>query len=251
MNEDRFTGLADIYAKYRPSYPDDFIRYLYSGQGFSQGSVIADIGSGTGILTELLLRENSTVYGVEPNADMRGTAECMLSRYPNYISMRGTAERTGLNASSIDFITVAQAFHWFDRPAFKAECRRVLKERGKVILVYNTRDSASQLVMENDAVIHRYCPDFKGFSGGMRGRSPEEYADFFKAGACEHKVFRNDVVHDEDGFIGRNLSGSYAPKKGSPHYEPYITDLKRLFLKYSHNGFLLMPYLTQSFAGEV
>lgn len=251
MNEDRFTGLADIYAKYRPSYPDDLIRYLYSEAGLTKDSVIADIGSGTGILTELLLKENSTVYSVEPNDDMRQTAERALSRYPDFISMRGTAENTGLMASSVDFITVAQAFHWFDKQAFKAECRRVLREKGKVILVYNARDSASSLVTETDAVIQRYCPDFVGFSGGMRGDSSDKYADFFEGGTCEAKVFINDVVYDKDSFIGRNLSGSYAPKKGSVNYQPYISALTQLFEKFKRNGTLLMPYLTKSIVGEV
>ncbi len=251
MNEDRFTGLAGIYAKYRPSYPEAFLRYLYSDVGLGRNSVIADIGSGTGILTELLLKENSTVYGVEPNEDMRETAENALSRYPNFISVNGTAENTGLDASSLDFVTVAQAFHWFDRQAFKAECRRVLKEKGKVILVYNARDSENELVTENDAVIRRYCPDYMAASGGMRGGSTVEYADFFKGGACDFKVFKNDVVYDEDGFIGRNMSGSYAPKKDSGQYQPYISALKQLFLQYSRNGTLLMPYLTKSLIGEV
>jgi SAM-dependent methyltransferase len=251
MNEERFTGLAEIYAKHRPSYPDDLIRYLHSRVGLNKDSVIADIGSGTGILTELLLKENSTVYGVEPNEDMRQTAERALSRYPNFISKHGTAENTGLIASSVDYITVAQAFHWFDRLAFKAECRRVLREKGKVILVYNTRDSASSLVIETDAVIHRFCPDFVGFSGGVRGESSDKYADFFEGGTCEHQVFRNDIVYDMDGFIGRNLSGSYSPKKGFDNYRPYISALTQLFEKFNRNGTLLMPYLTLSFVGEV
>jgi SAM-dependent methyltransferase len=251
MNEDRFTGLAGIYAKYRPSYPDGLIQYLYSDVGLSKNSVIADIGSGTGILTELLLKENSTVYSVEPNEDMRRTAETALSRYPNFISVNATAENTGLNASSLDFVTVAQAFHWFDRQIFKAECQRVLKEKGKVILVYNARDSESGLVTETDAVIRRYCPDYMAASGGMRGGGAGEYADFFKDAACDFKVFRNDVVYDEDGFIGRNLSGSYAPKKDSENYQPYVSALKQLFAQFSRNGTLLMPYLTRSLVGEV
>jgi SAM-dependent methyltransferase len=251
MNEERFTGLADIYAKYRPSYPDDLIHYLYSEVGLSENSVIADIGSGTGILTELLLKENSTVYSVEPNEDMRRTAEAALSRYPNFISVNGTAENTSLNASSLDFITVAQAFHWFDRQAFKAECQRVLKSNGKVILVYNGRDGESELVMENNAVNFRYNPDYMAASGGMRGNDVRAYADFFRGGVCDYKVFRNDVVYDEDGFIGRNLSGSYAPKKESENYQPYVSALNQLFEKFSRNGTLLLPYLTRSLIGEV
>jgi SAM-dependent methyltransferase len=251
MNEDKFTGKAGIYAKYRPAYPDEFIEYLYTHVGLSKDSVIADIGSGTGILTRLLLRRGSVVYAVEPNEDMRGTAERALSQYQRLISVNAPAENTGLKDSGIDFITVAQAFHWFDRERFKSECRRILKAAGKVVLVWNTRDSSSGLVMENDAINQLHCPDFKGFSGGMRGMEPEEYGDFFKDGICEYKVFPNDLILDEAGFIGRNMSASYAPKTGAENYQPYIDALKRLFEKYSSAGTLRMPNLTRSYVGEV
>jgi SAM-dependent methyltransferase len=251
MNEDKFTGLADTYAKYRPSYPEAFLEYLYSQVGLSENSVIADIGSGTGIFTELLLRQNSFVYGVEPNADMSGVARQALSKYEKFTPVSSSAENTGLKASSIDFITAAQAFHWFDRQKFKIECRRLLKENGKVILVWNSRDSASALVMENDALNYSYCPNFKGFSLGTRGETPEGYSDFFTDGICDYKVFENGLIFDEDSFIGRNLSGSYAPKAGSGSYQPYISALRRLFYKHNSSGLMHMPNLTKSFIGAV
>lgn len=251
MNEDKFTGKADIYTKYRPTYPKEFIQYLYLQVGLNKNSVIADIGSGTGIFTALLLEQGSHVYGVEPNSDMRKIAEKNLCNYPNFISVNAPAEDTGLMNSSIDFITVAQAFHWFDRHKFKTESKRILNEKGKVILVWNSRDVHSELVMENDTINRQYCPNFKGYSGGMRGEDPEEYSDFFKDGVCEYRIFNNDLNLNEDSFIGRNLSASYAPKIEDTGYQPYITALKRLFEKYSRSGTLCMPNNTRSYIGEV
>jgi 16S rRNA A1518/A1519 N6-dimethyltransferase RsmA/KsgA/DIM1 with predicted DNA glycosylase/AP lyase activity len=98
MNEEKFTGKADIYAKYRPTYPDSLMDYLYSQVGFQKSSVIADIGSGTGKFSQLLLQRGSLVYGVEPNEDMRRTAEKELSQYPDFISVDAPAESTGYAA---------------------------------------------------------------------------------------------------------------------------------------------------------
>lgn len=251
MNEDKFTGKANTYTKYRPSYPDDLIKYLYSQVGLKKDSVIADIGSGTGILTRLLLLQNSFVYGVEPNEDMRKTAEDRLSEYKNFISVNASAENTGLSDLSIDFITVAQAFHWFDRQKFRIECKRILKEKGKVILVWNSRDVLSELVIKNDEINRKYCPGYMGFSGGMENNGPEEYRDFFKDGIYEYKVFNNDLIFDEDGFIGRNMSASYSPHHGTENYAPYISALKQLFERYSVSGYLRMPNLTRAYVGGV
>ena len=151
----------------------------------------------------------------------------------------------------IHFVTVAQAFHWFDRQRFRAECKRILKEKGKVVLLWNMRDETSGLVRENEEIDRIYCPDFKGFSVGMGGESPEKYGDFFKDGICEYNVFPNDLVFDEEGFIGRNLSASYSPKVGEEKYQPYLSALKRLFAKYSNSGYLSMPNFTRTYVGEV
>jgi SAM-dependent methyltransferase len=251
MNEHKFSGKADIYAKYRPAYPDAFLEYLYSQAGFQKDSVIADIGSGTGIFTRLLLGKGSLVYGVEPNEDMRKAAGQELAEYKNYICVPHTAESTGLNDRSIDFITAAQAFHWFDREKFKTECKRILKENGKVVLVWNCRDMNSEFVQKCDALNRKYCPDYKGFAGGMKSESPQEYSDFFKDGICDYKVFQNDLTFDLEGFIGRSMSASYAPKPGTESYEPYVSQLKQLFEKYGSSGRLRMPNLTRAYIGTV
>lgn len=251
MNEDKFTGKAKIYSKFRPSYPNEFIDYLYSDTGLKESSNIADIGAGTGIFSKHLLLRNSQVIGIEPNDDMRQTAEKDLNQFPKFSMIKASAEHTTLPDSSVDFITVAQAFHWFDRANFRLECQRILKDSGKVILVWNTRDCSSELVNENDEINKKYCLNYNGFSGGSGGENPESYADFFKDGICEYRTFQNDLYFDEESFIGRNLSASYAPKEGTKDHQNYIDELRQLFLKFGINGKICLPNITKSYIGEV
>lgn len=250
MNEEKFSGKAQLYKAYRPAYPDAALDFLYGELGFSSDSAVADIGAGTGILTALLLsRGVRKMYAVEPNADMRQAMEAALAHDPRFAAVDASAENTGLPAGSIDFVTAAQAFHWFDRARFHAECRRILKPGGQVLLLYNNRVE-SPIVSENAAVNRAYCPDFKGFSGGQT-QTPEAFADFFKDGTAAHRQFQNPFFLDEKGFVGRSLSSSYAPKPGDKAYDAYVAALRALFRKYAENGRVFMLYETHVYYGEV
>jgi SAM-dependent methyltransferase len=180
---------------------------------------------------------------------MRNAAETELGGYAGFVSKSGTAEHTGLKEQSMDAVTAAQAFHWFDARLFKTECRRILKPGCCVALVWNSRDAASPLVSENGSIIRRHCPDFKGFSGGMDD-DPEKTERFF-CGGYEYRTFRHDLKYDLDGFIGRNLSASYAPKQGDAAYEPFVHEITELFSRYSRDGNVLMPNVTRSYIGRV
>lgn len=251
MNENKFNGMGKIYSKYRPSYPLNFIDYLFTDVGISQSSIIADIGSGTGILTRQILEKCRKVYGIEPNADMRVIAETNLNKFLGFTSVNGNAENTTIDDNSVDYITVAQAFHWFDREKFKKECQRILKPEGKVILIWNIGDNKNELVIENYEVNRKYCPNFKGFSDGMYGKTNEDdFSDFFN-GKYETKVFLNNLIFDMDRFIGRNLSASYALKSNDAQYNNYVNELKKIYKRYSNNEQLIMPNLTRSYVGKV
>ena len=91
MNENIFNGIADIYDKYRPSYPHALFTYLCSEAGMNASTVVADIGSGTGILSKELLDICNLVYAVEPNNDMRKIAELNLSYRDNCIFRKNRA----------------------------------------------------------------------------------------------------------------------------------------------------------------
>src|SRR4051794_35122333 len=110
----RFSDRVENYVKYRPTYPTAVLGYLRDEAGLTVQSVVADVGSGTGISSELFLRAGCTVYGVEPNADMRAAADGLLAQYPAFRSVDGSAEATTLPAGSADLVIAGQAFHWFD-----------------------------------------------------------------------------------------------------------------------------------------
>ena len=252
-NEERFTGKADIYKKYRSSYPKELIDYLYSNIGFCKDSVIADIGSGTGIFSRLLLERGSRVYSVEPNDDMRRIAENDLGKtsgFKNFTSIIAPAENTGLQDGSIDFVTAAQAFHWFDMEAFKSECHRILKNDGKVVLAWNIRDYESDFIKKDYAIRKRYCVDTKGL--GITD-IPENSHDFFLDSSCHEKTFRNDLILDRETYIGMNLSRSYSPRedKNPDDYHGLVNELNGLFDEYNINGVIYFPQFTKSYFGKI
>lgn len=251
MNEDKFTGLAGIYAKYRPAYPNELIDYLYKTVGFETAETIADIGCGTGIFSKMLLERGSSVICVDPNEDMLGEAKKKLEGFSKCTIVRAAAESTTLPDSSVDFITVAQAFHWFDRRRFADECRRILKPGGKAVLIYNSRDSSSDAVKDIDNVYKEFCPQFIEGTSGHRGLAPEKYADFFRGGLCDFREFENPLEYDEDSFIGRSLTTSYSLKHGDELFDDYIAELKNVFKKHSVRNILLMPNMARSYAGSV
>ncbi|MED4170292.1 class I SAM-dependent methyltransferase [Priestia megaterium] len=249
-SKDKFTDKAEVYAKYRPSYPHEYIEYLITEAGLNPDCSIADIGSGTGILSRQLIEKGFPVIGVEPNDDMRSVAEQLLKSDSRFISIKATAENTTINDNSLDLVTVAQAFHWFDKKKFRLECQRILKQDAKVALVWNSRDGSSDINKESAEVCQKYCPDFKGFSGGIE-ETPVAYQQFFKDGKYDFKNFRNDLQFDFNGFLGRYLSASYSPKKTDKEYNPFIAALSNLFDKYSKNGKVVIPNNTRSYLGKV
>src|SRR5258705_12626233 len=92
----RFSSRVDNYVRFRPGYPDELIDSLRTENGLTEQAVIADVGSGTGKLTELFLRHGNSVFAVEPNQEMREAGERLLAHFPGFTSIHGTAEATTL-----------------------------------------------------------------------------------------------------------------------------------------------------------
>ena len=249
MNEEKFTGKAGLYKKFRPSYPKKFLDYLYSQIGFSKDSIIADIGAGTGIFSKLLLERGSKIYAVEPNKDMRQTSINDLSEYKKFNFVNASAENTGLHEKSVDFVTVAQAFHYFDRDLFKQECQRILRPGGKVVIIWNDVDNESELIQKSGDIIEKYRIHDR--SGHQRSGNLHEYSDFFVDGIYEYKTFKNDFLESREQFIGGNLSASYAPNEEEypEKYHCFITELNELFDKFCVNDILHFPQITKSYVG--
>ena len=165
-------------------------------------------------------------------------------------SVNGSAEHTTLSDGSIDLVTAAQAFHWFDPRLFRKECTRILKKDHFAVLVWNHRIDSAPLMEENAEVCRKFCADFHGFSGS-RTRDPALFRAFFRGGRYEELEFPHDLPLDLDAFIGRNLSASYAPLRGSEQYPLFIEALVELFRTYEREGRVLMPNVTRCYAGQV
>src|SRR4051812_50031918 len=108
---ERFSSRVQNYVQYRPRYPEAVLDLLRSECGLNTGSAVADVGSGTGISTELLLKSGATVYAIEPNREMRQAAEVQLASEENFRSIDATAESIGLPERGIDLIVAGPSFH--------------------------------------------------------------------------------------------------------------------------------------------
>ncbi|RYL92585.1 class I SAM-dependent methyltransferase [Sporolactobacillus sp. THM19-2] len=247
-NTEKFTGKAEVYAQFRPDYPETFVRDLILENHLSPSSVVADIGSGTGILTGQLLNQGLNVIAVEPNAEMRQIAESAFGSNPLFTSVPATAEQTTLKTGSVDLVTVAQAFHWFNPEQFKEECRRILKPDGKVALIWNSRVPHAPLIRETASVCRKFCPAFHGFSGGT-SEDPAPFQTFFRNGRFAVRKYDHPLSYSLNAFLGRHLSASYAPKgqKG----QPYIDALTQIFQKHQKRGRVRFPNVTCSYSGRV
>ena len=251
MNQkELFVGKSDNYAKYRPSYPKELILAAMKDNPLPPGAKVADIGSGTGILTRLLLDCAFQVYAVEPNDEMRMRAEKELADYETLVSLSGSAEDTGLSSGTIDFITAAQSFHWFDKDGFRKECKRIGKQDVTVMLMWNSRDPKSAFVEKNAQICKLFCPNFRGFSGGVNYMQ-EDLSLFFRDGIFETLRVDNPQYYDLSGFIGRNLSASYSLTPSDTEYQAFVAALTTLFTEYASDGIACIPHYAYSYWGKV
>lgn len=245
----KFDGRAMDYTISRPSYATELIDCLYAEYGVSTTSVIADIGSGTGKFAKLLIDRGSKVFCVEPNEDMRHVAENELCQYANFHSVHSDAENTTLPDNSVDHITTAQAFHWFDTDKFKRECSRIIKKNGKVFLVWNVRCAADPVNRMLFDIYSKYCPEFNGFNGGIKENDPK--IKYFFDCSYDYISFDNPLYFDKEKFIGRSLSSSYSLKETDANYTDFVNELNSLFDKHAHNGIVSVGNKSVSYIGTI
>jgi SAM-dependent methyltransferase len=246
---ERFSSRVENYIRYRPGYPAEILSPLRSECGLSPHSVIADIGSGTGKLSELFLRNGNQVIGVEPNRGMRQAAERLLSLQNNFRSIDGSAEATTLANHSVDFVTAGQAFHWFDPHKARLEFARILKPDGWVVLVWNLRlVDTTPFLREYEALLLKYGTDYEPVR--HENAAPSIQA-FFAPGEPLVRTFPNRQVFDFDGLKGRVLSSSYTPEREDPSFESMINELKQVFEAHQINGHISFDYDTQVFYGRI
>lgn len=246
----RFTTRVNNYIKYRPSYPAAVIELLQREYGLTANTVVADIGSGTGMLAELFLRMGCPVYGVDPNDAMRAAGEALLSNYERFTSVAATAENTTLPDRSMDLITAGQAFHWFDAERTSWEWRRILKLGGYVALVWNDRHAGGTPFLEAyEQMLRTYGTDYRTVN--HQNDDQAEKRDAFLGGnTWTLHTFPNQQVFDWDGVRGRLLSSSYAPEAGHPNHESMLAELRRIFDQYNENGTVTFLYTTEVWVGQ-
>jgi SAM-dependent methyltransferase len=245
----RFSNRAENYARYRPDYPAGVIDLLNSNCGLTETSVIADVGSGTGILSRLFLENGNVVFAIEPNAAMRLAAEGLLKQFEKFVSIDATAEATTLESESIDFITAAQAFHWFDRDKAKKEFARILKPGGWVVLIWNERRLDSTVFLrEYENLLLSYGTDYEKV---RHENITGEIAQFFSPEGCELKILENAQHFNFESLKGRVLSSSYMPDQDHPNFNAMLGKLEELFNANQKDGIVSFEYETRIFYGHL
>ena len=245
----RFSSRVDNYIRYRPGYPQAVLETLKGECGFTKSDMVADIGSGTGFLSKVLLGHGNSVIGVEPNADMRRAGEQFLSDYPNFTSVAGTAEATTLPEHSVDFITAGQAAHWFNLEKARREFVRILKPGGWVVLVWNERKTDSTPFLTSyEKLLLTYGTDYQEI---RHERTSAEIDKFFAPASFQSKVFAYEQRFDYEGLEGRLLSSSYTPQVDDPKHAPMLQELRRIFDRHQSAGRVAFEYDTRMFYGRL
>ena len=245
----RFSSRVDNYVRYRPGYPSEILELLRAECGLKPSSVIADIASGTGILTRMLLENGNRVSGVEPNPEMRKAGEQFLASYPGFTSVAGSAEATTLDDHSVDIITAAQAAHWFDREKARREFVRILVPGGWTVLLWNERDTDSTAFLrEYEQLLLTYGTDYRE----VRHENTTDTIDmFFAPSPFQSRVFHHSQEFNAQALEGRLLSSSYTPQPEDASYESMLRELRRIFDRHQHNELVSFPYTTRVYYGRL
>jgi SAM-dependent methyltransferase len=246
----RFSNRVTDYVRYRPGYPTEILPLLQAWTSFRPEHAVADIGSGTGLLSKLFLDFGNRVFGVEPNAEMRAAGEEFLSEYPNFKSVEGSAEATTLPSDSVEFVAAGQAFHWFQMPAARNEFHRILKPGGRVLVIWNERLlDETAFLREYEALLNRFGTDYAKVSESYP--RAEQMLEFYGANEFTSHALPNFQEFDFAGLSGRLRSSSYAPPAGHPQFEPMMKELRRLFDAHHQRGVVRMEYRTRVYSGKL
>jgi SAM-dependent methyltransferase len=245
----RFSGRVENYIRYRPGYPPEALQVLQNECGLAPNHVVADIASGTGIWTRMLLENGNPVFGVEPNTEMRQAGERLLASFPKFTSRAGTAEETTLADASIGFVTAAQAAHWFDRERSRREFARILKPEGWLVLLWNERlTDSTPFLREYEQLLLTYGTDYEDV---RHEKTTDSVNDFFDPMPFQARVFEMRQEFEYAGIEGRLLSSSYAPGPEHPNYAPMLRDLRRIFDAHAVAGRATFDYKTRVYFGQL
>jgi SAM-dependent methyltransferase len=245
----RFSGRVENYIRHRPGYPPEVLQTLKAECGLTSSHVLADIASGTGIWTRLLLENGNRVYAVEPNAEMREAGERLLAEFPKFVSFAGTAEATTLANEALDFVTAAQAAHWFDRERSRREFARILKPRGWLVLLWNERlTDSTPFLRDYENLLLNFGTDYQDV---RHEKTTAVVNEFFDPAPFQERAFPMFQRFDYPGLEGRLLSSSYVPGPDHPQHPPMLRELRRVFDKHAVADQVTCEYKTRLYFGRL
>ena len=245
----RFSDRVEDYVRYRPGYPPEVLDLLRAECGLQPSHIVADIASGTGMFSRLLLENGNSVFAVEPNTEMREMGVRQLESYNRLISVAGTAEETTLGSASVDFVTAAQAAHWFDLPRARAEFARILRPEGWCVLIWNERRTETTAFLRDyEQLLLTYGTDYKEV---RHERTTAIIHEFFARALADERVFDLRQRFDYEGTAGRLLSSSYAPLEGHPSHAPMMQELRRIFRAHATDNVVEFEYNTRVYFGHL
>jgi ubiquinone/menaquinone biosynthesis C-methylase UbiE len=248
-NEQVFNKRAENYVKGRPGYADGVTELLLNDI-LKPGDKIADVGSGTGIFAKAFIELGFDVFCVEPSAEMRAQAEKIFAGNPHYIPVAASAENTTLPDHSVDLVTAASAFHWFDAERFHTECKRILKPHGIFLSVKNSRNDNDPFTRRQNEVSMALCRNFTALRQRSATSVPKLQRLF--ASHMKQQAFDFPLEYTKEKFIQRSLSSSYAPEPGTAEYQKYIEELWALMDEfYPGSDKMTVPNVSVAFWGEL
>ena len=239
--------VADYLAS-RPGYPAKLFESLTSTCNLRNGAVVADIGAGTGLFTHGLLQHGYQVIAVEPNAAMRAAADQLLTGYPGYRSEHGSAESLPIQPSSVDLITAAQAFHWFEIDRSRAEFLRVLRPKGKVALIWNDRVLTDPLHIALDEIFTRYGGAKRDALVAHESRS--DLPKFFGSTVPAELTWNHEHCLDQSGLLSLVFSRSYMPDRSSLPGREVSHHVCEAFQRFATEAGVIVRYTTVAIVGR-
>jgi SAM-dependent methyltransferase len=239
-----FEAAVERYERGRPGYPDDAVSYLVRELEVAPGRDLVELGAGTGKLTELLALTGANVTAIEPIEAMR---DALRRNCPTVTVLDGTAEEIPVAGASADAVVAAQAFHWFDADRALAEVARVLRPDGRLGLIWNARDEASDWSERLTAIFDRLAGDGPRYRD-MRWRDAFTRTDAF--GPLHHQVAYHVHEVTREGFLDRVLSVSYVASAPAAERDRVVAEVASMLEtdpELAGRDRIVMPYRTDVF----
>jgi len=235
-----FNGRSANYLAGRPDYPSAFFDYLYDEIGITANDVIADIGSGIGMMSKHFLKRGNMVYCIEPNGEMKSLADQLLAGYKGYMPLLATAENTSLKTDSVDYIVCGNSYGSFDKAHASIEFNRILKKDGKVIITHYYPDAE-----------HSDTSLWDEFKSVAMLEADKLLGKEFIEGTAIAKTFYHIYFQDFYHFLSGCLSSAIAPKPDDERYEYFVNQIKKFFDERSVNDAIECKFKLLCLVGDI